>query len=386
MKIPPRPPLVKGGWGGFESYFLTKPESSYFKYLKILWTPVSTGVTTFYEIIIFDTYFYFLLGVLCVLCGEYSIMLAIKSENLSKTFGSLTAVNRLSLSVERGEIFGLVGPDGAGKTTIMRMFSGILPPTDGEAWILDHPISSQAEPLKEKIGYMSQRFALYSDLTVMENINFYADLYDVPRKERVSRIDRLLGFSNLTPFRTRLAQNLSGGMKQKLGLACALVHTPEVLFLDEPTNGVDPVSRRDFWRILYDLLREGVTIFVSTAYLDEAERCHRIGLMHQGNLLSVGTPDEIKALMKGELWEVRCPQRMKAREMLQKIPEIRSAGIFGDRIHAVLEGGDKSRTEMERMLRESGFEIQSMKKIAPSLEDVFISTMPEEGEKPPKLQ
>jgi len=170
-------------------------------------------------------------------------------------------------------------------------------------------------------------------------------------------------------------------MKQKLGLACALVHTPEVLFLDEPTNGVDPVSRRDFWRILYDLLKEGVTIFVSTAYLDEAERCHRIGLMHQGNLLSAGTPDQIKALMRGELWEVRCPQRMKAREMLQNLPGIRSAGIFGDKIHAVLEDGDKTRAEMERLLRESGFEIQSMKKISPSLEDVFISTMEEKGAK-----
>jgi len=170
-------------------------------------------------------------------------------------------------------------------------------------------------------------------------------------------------------------------MKQKLGLACALVHTPQLLFLDEPTNGVDPVSRRDFWRILYDLLREGVTIFVSTAYLDEAERCHRIGLMHQGNLLSMGTPDEIKELMKGELWEVRCPQRMKARDMLQRLPGIRSAGIFGDRIHVVLEGGDKTRGEMENLLRESGFEILSMRRIAPSLEDVFISTMEEKGRK-----
>jgi ABC-2 type transport system ATP-binding protein len=293
----------------------------------------------------------------------------------------VVAVDRLTLNVKMGEIFGLVGPDGAGKTTIMRMFSGILPPTEGEAWILDHPVTSEAEPLKKQIGYMSQRFALYGDLTVMENINFYADLYDVPKKERAPRIDRLLAFSNLNPFRTRLAQNLSGGMKQKLGLACALVHTPQVLFLDEPTNGVDPVSRRDFWRILYDLLREGVTIFVSTAYLDEAERCHRVGLMHQGNLLSIGTPDEIKELMKGELWEVRCPQRMKAREMLQHLPGIRSAGIFGDRIHVVLEDGDKTRGEMENLLRESGFEILSMRRIAPSLEDVFISTMEEKGRK-----
>ena len=303
------------------------------------------------------------------------MMLAVKAENLSKVFGSLIAVNHLNLSVKRGEIFGLVGPDGAGKTTIMRMFSGILPPTEGEAWILDHPLTREAEPLKEKIGYMSQRFALYGDLTVRENINFYADLYDVPKKERSLRIELLLGFSNLVPFQNRLAQNLSGGMRQKLGLACALVHTPKVLFLDEPTNGVDPVSRRDFWRILYDLLKEGVTIFVSTAYLDEAERCHRIGLMFQGNLLSVGTPDEIKSLLQGEIWEVRCEQRMKAREMLQNVPGIRSAGIFGDRIHAVLEEGEKSRRGMETLLRERGFEVLSLRRIAPSLEDVFISTL-----------
>jgi ABC-2 type transport system ATP-binding protein len=302
-------------------------------------------------------------------------MLAIKAENLSKTFGPLVAVNRLNLSVKTGEIFGLVGPDGAGKTTIMRMFSGIMPPTGGEAWILDHPVTTEAEALKEKIGYMAQRFALYGDLTVMENIHFYADLYDVPKKERSPRIERLLAFSNLTPFKTRLAQDLSGGMKQKLGLACALVHTPKVLFLDEPTNGVDPVSRRDFWRILYDLLREGVTIFVSTAYLDEAERCHRIGLMHQGHLFSVGTPDEIKTLIKGELWELRCPQRMKVREVLRTLPGVRGAGIFADRIHTLLEDGEQTKKEMERLLRESGFEIISLRKIAPSLEDVFISTL-----------
>lgn len=302
-------------------------------------------------------------------------MFAIKAENLSKTFGSLVAVNSLNLTVPRGEIFGLVGPDGAGKTTTMRMFSAILLPSAGEAWILGHSIVREAEPLKEKIGYMSQRFGLYGDLTVMENIQFYADLYDVPKKDRPARIQRLLSFSNLSPFRDRLAQNLSGGMRQKLGLACALVHTPQILFLDEPTNGVDPVSRRDFWRILYDLLQEGVTIFLSTAYLDEAERCHRIGLIHQGNLLTIGTPGEIKGLMKGELWEVRCQHRMKAREILQTLPGVKSAGIFGDRLHVVLSEREKARERMESSLRESGFEIFSMKRIAPSLEDVFIATI-----------
>ena len=289
----------------------------------------------------------------------------------------MTAVDGLNLNVAKGEIFGLVGPDGAGKTTVMRLFSGILRPTSGEASILGHSLSKEAEPLKEKIGYMAQRFALYGDLTVLENLHFYADLYDVPKKERPPRIERLLSFSNLAPFQDRLAQNLSGGMKQKLGLACALVHTPEILFLDEPTNGVDPVSRRDFWRILYDLLREGVTLFVSTAYLDEAERCHRIGLMHQGRLLSVGSPGEVKGLMKGELWEVRCQGRIKALETLKGLPRVKGAGIFGEKIHVLLEDGGGAKEEMERALTGSGFEILSLRKIAPSLEDVFIATVPE---------
>ncbi len=308
-------------------------------------------------------------------------MPAIHAENLCRTFASLTAVNRLNLKVERGEIFGLVGPDGAGKTTIMRLFSGILRPTGGEAWILGHSITREAEPLKEKIGYMAQRFALYEDLTVMENIHFYADLYAVSQKERLTRVDRLLAFSNLAPFKNRLAGNLSGGMKQKLGLTCSLVHTPQILFLDEPTNGVDPVSRRDFWRILYDLLKEGVTIFVSTAYLDEAERCHRIGLLHHGNLLSVGSPAEIKKLMRGELWEIRCRQRMKVRDMIQNLPGVISAGIFGDRIHLLLENGGETKTGLEILIKKSGFEIFSMEKIAPSLEDVFIATITEEDAK-----
>jgi len=310
-------------------------------------------------------------------------MFAIQAQNLTCTFGPVTAVDRLNLSVEKGEIFGLVGPDGSGKTTIMRLFSGILRPTSGEAWVLGHAVSKEAEPLKDRIGYMAQRFALYGDLTVMENIHFYADLYDVPRKERVPRIERLLSFSNLAPFKDRLGQDLSGGMKQKLGLACALVHTPEILFLDEPTNGVDPVSRRDFWRILYDLLRGGVTIFVSTAYLDEAERCHRIGLMHQGRLLSIGSPKEVKDLMKGDLWEVRCERRMKAVKVLQDLSGVKGAGIFGDKIHVVLEDGDGAKREMEKALRDSGFEVLSLRKIPPSLEDVFIATVPAPPSPPP---
>jgi ABC-2 type transport system ATP-binding protein len=199
-------------------------------------------------------------------------MTAIKTSNLTKSFGDNIAVHALNLEIRKGELYGLVGPDGAGKSTTMRLLTAIMEPTSGDGWVSGHSILTEGELIKEKIGYMSQRFGLYEDLTVMENILFYADLYEVPKKQRPARIERLLGFSNLTPFKDRLAGKLSGGMKQKLGLACSLIHTPEVLFLDEPTNGVDPVSRRDFWKILYDLLKAGVSILVSTAYLDEAER------------------------------------------------------------------------------------------------------------------
>jgi len=220
--------------------------------------------------------------------------ITIKTVGLTKKFGRLTAVNNLNLEIPEGEIFGLVGPDGAGKTTTMRLLTGILDPTAGEGWVYGKNIQREAEPLKDHIAYMSQKFGLYEDLTVLENINFYADLYGVPRAGREPRIEKLLGFSGLTPFKTRLAGKLSGGMKQKLGLACALIHTPKVLFLDEPTNGVDPVSRRDFWNILYDLLKQKVTIFFSTSYLDEAERCKRVGLIHKGTILQCAPPDKIK--------------------------------------------------------------------------------------------
>lgn len=221
-------------------------------------------------------------------------MSIIRTIGLTKKFGAVTAVDNLDLEIGEGEIFGLVGPDGAGKTTMMRLLTGILDPTSGEGWVGGLHIMKEAETLKDHIGYMSQRFGLYEDLTVAENINFYADVYCVGASERKPRMERLLEFSGLAPFKTRLARNLSGGMKQKLGLMCALIHTPKVLFLDEPTNGVDPVSRKDFWQILYQLLKEKVTIFFSTSYLDEAERCRRVGLIHKGRLLRCDDPTAIK--------------------------------------------------------------------------------------------
>jgi ABC-2 type transport system ATP-binding protein len=304
--------------------------------------------------------------------------LAIKTENLSKHFNSTKALTDLTLSVAEGEIFGLVGPDGAGKTTTMRLLTAIMEPSSGEAWVSGFHIIKEAEPLKEAIGYMSQRFGLYPDLTVLENIRFYADIYGVPKREQEEKINRLLGFSNLTPFKKRQAGNLSGGMKQKLGLACALIHTPRVLFLDEPTNGVDPVSRRDFWRILYQLLKEKVTIFVSTAYLDEAERCNRIALLHQGKLLALGTPNEVKQLMQGTILEIRTNRPRQTKALLREHFDPEAIGLFGDRVHLVSREPDKDKETARRIVSGAGLELLGLRIIDPSLEDVFISVVAEQ--------
>lgn len=298
--------------------------------------------------------------------------ITIKTSNLTKVFGDNIAVNQLNLEIKKGELFGIVGPDGAGKTTTMRLLTAIMKPSSGEAWVSGHSILHEEEQIKEKIGYMSQRFGLYEDLTVMENIDFYADLYGVPQKERPLRVERLLGFSNLTPFKDRLAGNLSGGMKQKLGIACALIHTPEVLFLDEPTSGVDPVSRRDLWKILYDLLREGITIFVSTAYLDEAERCTRIGLIHKGNILMIDEPAKVKAAITTPMIEISSPYARKARDMVSTIDGVQSVSIYGDRLHVAVRDREVISVIMG-VLSSQGIEIQGQREIVPSLEDVFIS-------------
>ncbi len=299
----------------------------------------------------------------------------IRAEHLTKRFDDLAAIDNLTLAVEEGEIFGLVGPDGAGKTTTMRLLTSIMDPDGGEAWVAGHQVVREAEAVKAEIGYMSQRFGLYADLTVMENLDFYADIYNVPRKGRDERIQRLLAFSNLAPFKRRLAGNLSGGMKQKLGLACTLVHTPRVLFLDEPTNGVDPVSRRDFWRILYQLLREKVTIFVSTAYLDEAERCNRLALIHQGRMLACGTPDEVKQLMRGTILEIRSAEPRRAAALLRQEFPAASVGLFGDRVHFVHTDGQGEADQVGKILRDAGLPPQAMRAIPPTLEDVFVSVV-----------
>jgi ABC-2 type transport system ATP-binding protein len=304
---------------------------------------------------------------------------SVRAADLTRRFAARTAVDRLNLSVSPGEIYGLVGPDGAGKTTTMRMLAAVLDPTSGDAWICGRNTVREGEAVKEQIGYMSQRFGLYPDLTVMENIRFYADLYGVPARGRADKIDRLLEFSNLVPFRSRRAGRLSGGMKQKLALSCALVHTPAVLLLDEPTNGVDPVSRREFWRILYRLLREGVAIVVTTAYLDEAERCSRIGLIHRGQLVAGGTPQEVKRLMRGQLLEVRTDSARQAADCLRR-EWADAVGLFGDRVHVVTDDPAAAVPRIQRSLQAAGLTESGIRQVEPTLEDVFISVLAQNHE------
>ena len=254
----------------------------------------------------------------------------IEARGLSRSFKKLQAVDELDLSVERGEIFGLLGPDGAGKTTTIRMLGAIMDPTEGEARVAGFDTKKEPEEIKKRIGYMAQQFSLYGDLTVLENLVFFADIFGVGREERKERIASLLEFARLTEFQDRRAAHLSGGMQKKLALACTLIHRPEVIFLDEPTTGVDPVSRREFWDILTELHLEGVTLFVSTPYMDEAERCSRVALMFDGQIIVCDTPEQIKGLVEGKLLELRPDRLREAGEILRELPEVLEVQTFGD--------------------------------------------------------
>jgi len=299
----------------------------------------------------------------------------IVARGLRKSWGAAAAVDGLDLEVARGEIFGLVGPDGAGKTTAIRLLCGILDADAGEAAVAGFDLRRETEEVKRRIGYMSQRFSLYGDLTVAENLRFFAELFHVPRDGRRAREAELLEFSRLAPYRERLAQNLSGGMKQKLALACTLIHTPEVLFLDEPTTGVDPVSRRDFWKILYDLLRGGVTILVSTPYLDEAERCGRVALMDRGRVRLCDTPAALRGRMQGRLVELTATPQRRARELLALLPGVSGIQVFGDRLHLWLRDGGADAAAICEHLGGHGIEACGIRAIAPGLEDVFVSLL-----------
>ena len=283
------------------------------------------------------------------------------------------AVDHLSLNIARGEIFSLVGPDGAGKTTTIRMMCGVLPPTEGSITLQGLDISKDREEIKKHIGYLSQRFSLYGDLTIDENIDFFAEIHKV--KDYKLRKEELLQFTRLTPFRDRLASRLSGGMKQKLALACTLVHAPDIIFLDEPTTGVDPVSRRDFWKILSTLLKSGITIVVTTPYLDEAERSNRVALMNEGRLLMCDTPEKVKQSFPFDVFEVVCNNPRKMVEDLQSVFSKKDIQLFGDRLHLLQPKGRGSEELVKTQLQQRGLLIQSVRRIAPSLEDVFVSAI-----------
>ena len=293
----------------------------------------------------------------------------IEITNLHKSYGDIKAVHGISMQVNNGEMFGLVGPDGAGKTTTMRILCGLLSPDDGTASLFGKDIAKYRKEVQNKIGYLSQKFSLYGDLSVDENIEFFADIHNVT--DYKERRDELLSFTRLSPFRNRLADKLSGGMKQKLALACSLIHKPEILFLDEPTTGVDPVSRRDFWKILSDLQKEGITIFMTTPYLDEAERCNRIALMNEGEIISLDTPQNIKTSIGKDVIEIICDDIKNAYNILKDKVEF-DAQIYGDRINVGVENYSNDFLKVESILKKSGVKILSHRVITPSLEFVFI--------------
>lgn len=303
----------------------------------------------------------------------------VDARKLSHTFGAVRAVDAMDLTVHEGEMFGLVGPDGAGKTTTIRMLCGILLPSAGTATVLGYDLVKEADAIKRHIGYLSQRFSLYGDMTVDENIEFFAEINRVFDYHK--RREELLEFTRLTPFRGRLAERLSGGMKQKLALACTLVHTPRLIFLDEPTTGVDPVSRRDFWKILQALLQQGITIVMSTPYLDEAERCSRVALMNKGTVMSVDTPTAMKESMRGEVVEIVCDRVRDGFRLIKERWPRSEVQAFGDRLNVIVDDARRDSPALRNALDGAGITITSLREISPSLENVFISmlTHPEGG-------
>jgi len=295
----------------------------------------------------------------------------IKSTGLTKTFGSKTVLGPIFLDLEDRGIIGLLGPDGAGKTTLLRILCAIMDPSVGSISIDGTDIKKDPEKVKQKIGYMPQKFSLYGDLTVMENMLFYADLYMVPAKELKQTIERLLKFSNLTPFVNRRAENLSGGMKQKLGLSCALIHKPEILILDEPTNGVDPLSRQEFWQILKELRDDGVFIIISTPYMDEAEKCDNIILIDKGVLLHCGPPEDLKKKHLGYIADISTSDNRKTRGILDADPRVFSVNDYREILHLNCSR-DLTTGDVKKMIEAGGIEVIKIKEVGPQIEDAFI--------------
>ena len=304
-----------------------------------------------------------------------SSRLAIQTAALSKEFKGLKAVDSLDLGVRAGELFGLVGPDGAGKTTTMRLLAGLLDISEGSAEVAGFDLKSQSEDIKPCIGYMAQEFNLYGELTVLENLRFFSELYDVPGDELQAQTERLLTFAGLVEFQRRRASQLSGGMKKKLALACTLIHRPKVLLLDEPTTGVDPISRREFWDILGELHLEGITILVSTPYMDEADRCSRVGLMHSGRLIVCDTPAAIRSGLPGKLLELKTSEWRRAKSVLERLPSIYEIQQYGESLHLLVAPEQKPKPAIERELSEAGIRYRDLRWAEIRMEEAFISLM-----------
>ena len=307
--------------------------------------------------------------------------LAIETHNLTKQYRSQKenhpAVQELNLTTQPGELYGLVGPDGAGKSTTIRILATVILPTSGDAQIAGFDVTSQAEDARKLIGYMPQIFSLYPDLTVMENLKFYADINGVPAERRKTRIPELLEFTRLTEFQSRRSEHLSGGMRKKLALACAMIHEPKVMLLDEPTTGVDPVSRRELWRILSEIIQEGVTVLVSTPYMDEAERCNTVGILHEGRMLANGSPNELEADFPFNILEVKARRRRTIRQIINSIEDIHRWRPVGDRLRLCVDNPETVMSELASRSESAGAEVSILRKSKPTIDDVFIHLIEE---------
>jgi ABC-2 type transport system ATP-binding protein len=302
--------------------------------------------------------------------------ISVRAESLTRTFGQFVAVDHIDLSVTQGEIFGFLGPNGAGKSTTIKMLCGILPPTSGRALIGGFDLAREPDRIRQIIGYMSQRFSLYEDLTVEENIDFFGGV-QIPEAARLQQRRRwAIEMASLEPYRKTLSRDLSGGVRQRLALACATIHEPKILFLDEPTAGVDPTSRRDFWELIYQLSNRGVTVFVSTHYMDEAEHCDRLGLIHRGKLVASGSPREIKSSrMHQTLLEIEAADLVRLMELASSLESVTDVMLFGNRLHVVVRDPDRAKSEIAQGALATGLAIHSIEVVAPALEDVFLSLL-----------